>query len=218
MKKYLLLAGLLALGGCASGGDNSSTAKPESSSSTVNSTAEVASTSSSSNTVLPSNLFAASAWANGGEEVSDAGRGMLYEWHNNWDWTSGATNVNTTTSKISSGFQLVFTQEKSATGNFLWYSQQVFYHIPSQQLGDKYETTMKIYSTVAGSITVNDAVKELVVGDNTITTTRTIAQGTTWDSKQYVKAAFGIQFGVDGVTVVESGTFVFSDINIKKLN
>ena len=68
--------------------------------------------------------------------------------------------------------------------------------------GKPHKLTLKINATAAGSVTVNGKVVELVAGDNDITV------------ESFGGASVDMQFGTNGGTMINGGTFVLSDISV----
>lgn len=84
------------------------------------------------------------------------------------------------------------------TGSGEWYGVQLFY---KDDLTNKaHKLTLTLNSTVAGKITVNGAVQEIVVGDNNITV------------ENFSGSTVSIQLGVNGGGLIAGGTFIFKDI------
>lgn len=86
------------------------------------------------------------------------------------------------------------------TGSGPWYGMQLFFK--DALAGKPHKLTLKINATVAGSVTVNGKVVELVAGDNDITV------------ESFGGASVDMQFGTNGGTMINGGTFVLSDISV----
>jgi len=86
------------------------------------------------------------------------------------------------------------------TGSGHWYGMQLFFK--DALAGKPHKLTLKINATAAGSVTVNGKVVELVAGDNDITV------------ESFGGASVDMQFGTNGGTMINGGTFVLSDISV----
>lgn len=86
------------------------------------------------------------------------------------------------------------------TGSGPWYGMQLFFK--DALAGQPHKLTLKINATAAGSVTVNGKVVELVAGDNDITV------------ESFGGASVDMQFGTNGGTMINGGTFVLSDISV----
>lgn len=84
------------------------------------------------------------------------------------------------------------------TKGSLWYHVQLFYKAPYQENGNSFATKLLLKSTVAGDITVNGQVVSLKANsEKEIIAERTIDNN----------SVLSIQLGVDGKSVLDSGTF-----------
>ncbi len=86
------------------------------------------------------------------------------------------------------------------SGSGEWYGVQLFYK--NDLSGKAHKLTLTLNSTVAGKITVNGAVQDIVVGDNAITV------------ENFGGSSVSIQMGVNGGGLISGGTFIFKDIAI----
>lgn len=117
-------------------------------------------------------------------------------------WVYWKENTEVTASNYDDG-TITFT---FANNNGNWYGTQLFFKNSSLTAGTSYTLTMKINSTVAGSITINGTVKALVAGDNEISVNYTEAGD---------KASVSIQLGVyDQGIDIEAGTLVIDNVAI----
>lgn len=88
------------------------------------------------------------------------------------------------------------------TTGWAWYGVQIFYLLPYAEAEDLFDITWVVNSTVAGSITVNGAVQNLTVGENTISFTNTGLDA---------QRTLNVQLGVNGGAQFGNGTFSFGN-------
>lgn len=84
-----------------------------------------------------------------------------------------------------------------------WYSNQIFLKKSDLTAGKAYKLTLKISSTVAGKITLNEKEIDLKVGENNVEITYT---------EDPEKASVSFQAGVNGGVSLDKASFVLSDI------
>ena len=138
------------------------------------------------------------SFVNGDEAQAVANPGTYIYW-NDQNWVG--TNVSVTAAEIDDG-ELTLTY--SGASEVCWFGMQLFYKDADLVAGQTYTLTLNIHASAAGSITVNDQVKELTVGDNAITVEYTESESL---------ASLRLQFGVENpASVIAGGTFVISGI------
>ncbi len=117
-------------------------------------------------------------------------RGQFVYWAGDGGAVSSAT-YNASTKKYSLNY----------TTGWAWYGVQIFYLAPYMEGEDKVDLSWTVNSPVAGSITVNGAVKNLVAGENVIELS---------NSGLNANRTLNVQLGVDGGAQFGNGTFTFS--------
>ena len=144
------------------------------------------------------NAFVApTSYKNGAEGDATAAPGTLVEWHDQ-GWVGSTITLNEFKWENDS----MILDYNSVGSN--WFGMQVFYSCPGM-LDGNYSLTFKVNSSVAGRVTFNGVVVELVEGNNTVTIPSPVrnANGTT---------TFNFQFGESGTsTMVPEGRFVFTE-------
>lgn len=155
----------------------------------------------------PQNLTISGTLSNGDEAGAVSNPGSWIYW-NAKDLEWGIGGVVTINSATIANDKL--TLDYSATEGTKWFGMQLFYKNSALTTGNKYQLTLKINSSVAGKITVNGTVVDLVAGDNEIKVNYTESAN---------NASISIQFGKDGTntSTILNGTFVLSDVVISDL-
>lgn len=151
---------------------------------------------------------------NGGQAESEKNPNKWYEWHS----TSGQQMPNTTIDEIyaddSNNIYLTF---HVAEGSVTPQPVKLHYNDSAINQGDVYTFTCKINSEVDGYITVNDQIFEIKAGDNNISVTRAQPNKSSGGG---MRTTITIQFGaqIDGNNYMVQGSFVVSDIQLKKVD
>lgn len=145
------------------------------------------------------NAFTApTAYKNGGESDAVANPGTLYEWHDQEWWCGAKITVNEFKWE-NNAMILEYTSEGS-----VWYGMQIFYVCPDV-IDGSFSLSFNVESSVACKVTLNGVVKELVVGNNTITVPAPV-------KGQVGLNTISFQFGEASTsTMVPEGRFVFSN-------
>lgn len=142
--------------------------------------------------------------ANGDEAVALQTPDTWIEWHDQANWT-GATVKMEECMLDSSDNSLAL--KYSATG-LSWFGVQLFKHYSTSQTNQAYRLTLKIQSSVSGSITVCGNVVTLKSGSNDVSVPFVQEGG---------KATIRIQFGVEKpASMIAGGEFTLSDIKVEK--
>lgn len=135
------------------------------------------------------NLFVATGWEEGEELTADVNEGSNIVFWADDNWVGAKV---TATTSVEDG---IFTIDPTHVSGDCWHGLQAFINVPNNAAGDKYDISFTIYSSVAGQITVNDQVIDLVVGENDITAKVTILSENRWDGAEFVTSPISIQFG-----------------------
>ena len=141
------------------------------------------------NTDVESNVLSFGAEA---DAVTNGG----WKYWNDQNWCGSAVTVNEATLANN-----VVTLDYSQTGN-CWFGMQLFYYDSALALAET-KISLDINASVAGNVTINGNVVELVVGDNHVEVTATLAAS---------KASFSMQFGVLDASQISAGKFVLSNL------
>ncbi len=137
------------------------------------------------------NLFVATDWEEADELQADVNEGAKIVYWADQNWSG--SKVNATTSVEDGVFTIASTLESGSN----WFALQAFINVPNNAADDTYDVSLTLNSSVAGKITFNGKTVELVVGENKLTDTVTVASATRWDGAGYITAPVSIQFGVN---------------------
>ena len=124
----------------------------------------------------------------GGESVSTGNRGDFTVWGGDG---GSVSNYRYDSSKEQYTFSY-------ATG-WAWYSVQIFYTLPYAQVDDEYSVRWSVNSDVAGKMTINGILYDIIEGDNELA----------FNVKQKNKATISIQFGSDADSAATLSGSVF---------
>ena len=128
-----------------------------------------------------------------GSEVDAFGSnfGKAISYWNDQGWRGSHTTV--TASKENDEYTLTSTLNYGSN----WFALQIFVAIPGMVHGNPYTSSLVLNSTVAGQITVNGQVRDIVVGDNNIVVTKEY-NGVVGEGGSILSIQFGV-YGGDAV-------------------
>ena len=161
------------------------------------------------------NLFVATDWEEADELQADVNEGANIVY---WADTNWSGSLVTATTSVEEG---IFSIDPTLVSGSNWFALQVFINVPNNAAGDNYDVALTINSSVAGQITFNGKVIDLVEGDNELSANVTVANTNRWDGVAFITAPISIQFGVEGGNsdanaAVQNGLYKLSNISIIK--
>ena len=166
-------------------------------------------------TPVEGNLFVATGWEEGEELPADVNEGANIVYWADTNWVSSLVTANTS---VENG---IFSIDSTLVSGACWHGLQAFINVPNNAAGDEYDVSLTINSSVAGKITFNGQVVDLVEGKNDLSAHVKLANTNTWEGKPYITAPISIQFGAeqanqDANKAMQNGEYSFSNIVILK--
>ena len=161
------------------------------------------------------NLFVATGWEEADELQADVNEGANIVY---WADTNWSGSIVTATTSVEDG---IFSIDSTLTSGSCWHGLQAFINVPNNAAGDEYDVSLTINSSVAGKITFNGQVVDLVEGRNDLSAHVKLASANRWDGVAFVTAPISIQFGVEGAAadanaVVQNGEYKLYNIVVLK--
>ena len=166
-------------------------------------------------TPVEGNLFVATGWEEADELQADVNEGANIVY---WADTNWSGSLVTATTSVEDG---IFSIDSTLASGSCWHGLQAFINVPNNAAGDEYDVSLTINSSVAGKITFNGQVVDLVEGRNDLSAHVKLASANRWDGVAFVTAPISIQFGVEGAAadanaVVQNGEYKLYNIVVLK--